>query len=1710
LLELRAKDIKAVTDESHLLVSAVEPLMNVLGYLEEVVRLKEPVVQRVADYRSADDAHFVLHQHELDGLPGIILDSLDDNGPVWLRVEHLKKIEPPAIDPDLGVWIEVFADPDRPPSIRDSVMVTVDGAEKDRLVEAKQARAADLEPAIKPDRRHYNIFNVRLRLADYPGLAARLDAYVAGPWTWWARAEKLRRRTMAIHARLSDIVPSGDRTDRSEEIVWGIGVSRWRRDGKEILLPVLERSVTIEVGENNEIRIRPRMVGAIADLRGFQTGRATGATPAVESSHRILEAIERDGEVSPFVPDSFEPILRVVSSQLDPEGVYLASDHDRHEPGEASPDAPEHLTVSNRWVIFARPRTKSFVLRDIERFKDAIERLATDEAELPMLARVLAFGASDDARTGARQALPGVIGRPIDIEPVAEHASVEIGDLFFPLPSNADQIDVVRRLQTSDGLVVRAAPGPAKTNAIVNVVCHHLALGLRVLVVCRGGATLAALRDKFPAVIRDLTVGLTGGDREELAQVEAAVRRLQLIVETLKPRDHVDLINRSERDVIATRLAVRDVAEEAANIARDTPGFAELPFDLVRKLILESDAHAWFEDRPPMLLTETGISLAAVDAARDARIRLGAELCHIDDDLPSVAQLPEPATVARMHQDLALSVEPEQSSTEPRERSLARRAVAALDVPGAARFADDLEALAAAHLAVADEPWLGPPCPLRKHDGAPRADSAALVDFARDATSQLSRRAAFLSRPVDTPAEAFADQDLFDVVVRLSAGEKVFTAFASREKRQRPVLDAIKIAGLAPAGPDDWQHVRDYLAWRRDVHALNARWRSLAAELGAPSLAAEYPQIIHGFERIAKSINVTIVTAAIAERNVTSVAGSKLMMPRGDVEVLLADAHKLQKLGAAVRTTAAELEASRLELTRLKELFAGEGELPAAVRDGILARIGHDGTDADEVSESWTRLRKQIALLHDKREDFNRVDAICRAFADAGAPIFAHSVKTEAAQPAAGDHVLAADWAGAWNWAALTRQMKEVGQDQQLRQLAGRREQLETTLRDQFEAVVAARTDFAAAQNLSGTVRRALTIFMIALRKMASAADGQAAHQHRRMAREALDGCSEGIPCWIMPSWRVAERLPARLGAFDLVIIDEASGSDVCELATLLRGRKILVIGDDKQVGPPSLEIDNAQTESLGDVFLRALPRTIRPFMLPGSSLYDLAKVMFPGNHIHLREDAQGYGEPIGMTSGSADVPPVTPAGSAEDAQSDQAINLFPALDEPWGGPRQTFAHSGADALADEISKVVARLPRSNRSQRQGAVSASANQKPTPLDETLIESPPIAAAAASLHQIASDDWPVSEQSPDATVAPPVRGDKQTRGIGAEGYLRETRSAETASPRWLVRTQSVHDDALQRHVSSASVNGEAPPDGTMQATGPEQNVVAQPRRAGARWLVNGRSVAIAAVFLLMMVLAAAYWLAGPDINSRLVASIPRGFALPAFAKSPDRVGQGGQQGPVAGPPQDAGAPQPKNVTTVRIDPPEASEGPSLAPTEQQRAVLYEEDPTDPKGKRYAGGVTWRTENISAAPGTPPEVVVKADLNVADAKTAVSMTFRRNTDRTLPASHVVEIKFDRPRDTPNGEISKLHGLLVKQEGKIHGIPLEGEAAKVTTGYFMVALASGAPQLQRNLKLLKENSWFEVVIDYSNGNKAILAMDKGASGEQAFKEAFAAWGQ
>ena len=64
------------------------------------------------------------------------------------------------------------------------------------------------------------------------------------------------------------------------------------------------------------------------------------------------------------------------------------------------------------------------------------------------------------------------------------------------------------------------------------------------------------------------------------------------------------------------------------------------------------------------------------------------------------------------------------------------------------------------------------------------------------------------------------------------------------------------------------------------------------------------------------------------------------------------------------------------------------------------------------------------------------------------------------------------------------------------------------------------------------------------------------------------------------------------------------------------------------------------------------------------------------------------------------------------------------------------------------------------------------------------------------------------------------------------------------------------------------------------------------------------------------------------------------------------------------------------------------------------------------------------------------------------------------------------------------------------------------KVTNGFFLIGLSAVEADQQRNIQLLKERPWFDIPIVYTNGGRAILALEKGTPGERAFADAFAAW--
>jgi hypothetical protein len=173
------------------------------------------------------------------------------------------------------------------------------------------------------------------------------------------------------------------------------------------------------------------------------------------------------------------------------------------------------------------------------------------------------------------------------------------------------------------------------------------------------------------------------------------------------------------------------------------------------------------------------------------------------------------------------------------------------------------------------------------------------------------------------------------------------------------------------------------------------------------------------------------------------------------------------------------------------------------------------------------------------------------------------------------------------------------------------------------------------------------------------------------------------------------------------------------------------------------------------------------------------------------------------------------------------------------------------------------------------------------------------------------------------------------------------------------------------------------------------------------------------------------------------------------------------------------------------------GRQTSPTMVQRVVLYEEDSSDPQGKRYFGLVSWRTETVSPAPTS--DTAVRADVKIPERRITMTWLLRRNIDHVLPASYTIEMTFNLPADFSGGGVASVPGVLMKRSEQEPGTPLAKLAARATNGVFMIDLSADGSDEQRNAQMLKESPWVDIAILYIDGNRAILAMERSARGQR-----------
>jgi S1-C subfamily serine protease len=99
-------------------------------------------------------------------------------------------------------------------------------------------------------------------------------------------------------------------------------------------------------------------------------------------------------------------------------------------------------------------------------------------------------------------------------------------------------------------------------------------------------------------------------------------------------------------------------------------------------------------------------------------------------------------------------------------------------------------------------------------------------------------------------------------------------------------------------------------------------------------------------------------------------------------------------------------------------------------------------------------------------------------------------------------------------------------------------------------------------------------------------------------------------------------------------------------------------------------------------------------------------------------------------------------------------------------------------------------------------------------------------------------------------------------------------------------------------------------------------------------------------------------------------------------------------------------------------------------------------------------------------------------------------------------------DTPPDFPGKGIKSVPRIVMKPTEEARGQPLVGAPAKVTDGFFWVALSAADADISANLALLRERNWIDLPFVYNTGQRAILTFEKGDSGSAALEQAMAAW--
>jgi len=1084
----------------------------------------------------------------------------EEGGPTYvLKVRRPRLTRPPEPPEDISAWLE-------------------DGWDDPANAVAVEETAEESENRREPR---------NVKFADDPARTAALERWKVLR-DEWVKAEKLARAAMKIFETFYALYGRIDREAERVELILGDGILSWQRTEGGIHHPILLQRLQLQFDAavpeftlseaDHPVELYSALFQSMSDV----DGRAIG---------RCREELD-EGGFHPLINGATSGFLKRVVVQLSPRGEFLEDRAPNKEAGDPC--------IGRDPVLFLRARTLGFAA--------AIE------------------GILADLRT--REDLPwsllNIVGEELPISEARNTDSLASavpadGEVLLSKPANPEQIRIAQQLEEHGGVLVQGPPGTGKTHTIGNLVGHLLAQGKSVLVTSHTTKALRMVRHHIVPELRPLCVSVLESDLDSRKQLESAVGS---IAERLSRADAGSLEMEAKKleterfDLLRRLDEIRNQftdarADEYREIA--IAGKSWTPADAARQVVQEKDVHAWI---PGPVAAVAPLPLSPGELAD--LYRTGVSISREDENELS-GHLPE------LH-DLPRAEEFEASLSERN-----RLGMEDLDLrsdlweSGAVQKSpEEIEGLSAA-LVQAVEPLSG-----KDKWKLAAVYAGKYGDVHRQPWDQLVSSVRLVHREAANAQESFVkygpevsgisavkEQERIagEILAHLEGGGKLGSITLFTHKAWSQFLEHAKVNNARVRLPEHFQALRQFFRLKGLREDLGARWDRQVAALGTPRSQEMGEEIEKTQMQYCDSIEQCLdwqKNTWLPLQQQLEDLGFRWEKFLAEQPPVVGPEGELARIHMAVTESLLPVLDSRfkkLRLLQLEEEFRDlKGRLKLTSRVAKASKVIGQllAGVTDENSNRYREAYERLLELKSKQADLDlRRNLLAKL--ETAAPAWAGAIRNRTGVHGRGEPPR--DAASAWPLRQLHDELDRRS-GVSLEALQAKSKKMSEQLRRATVELIDKRSWSSQARRTSSRQRQALVGWLDTIRRIGKG-HGIRVSLLRTEAARKMSECRGAVPVWVMPLSRVVENFDPRTTRFDVVIIDEASQSDVMALVALYLGKTVLVVGDHEQVSPSAVGQDLGVIQNLIFQYLRGIPNSD---LYDGQiSIYDLARQSFGG-----------------------------------------------------------------------------------------------------------------------------------------------------------------------------------------------------------------------------------------------------------------------------------------------------------------------------------------------------------------------------------------------------------------------------------------------------------------------------------------------------------------